>query len=97
MKPKSTPRIRRSPSFINFRRMKRSEEERRAMPTSPIEALSASEKNAKEMLERNPNNLLMLAQLGYIRKDLANVYFQEGRRTKANDSLVCAEDCFKYD
>ena len=52
------------------------------MPTSPIEALRASEKNTQQMLERNPNNLLMLAQLGYIRKDLANVYFQEGRRTK---------------
>jgi tetratricopeptide (TPR) repeat protein len=62
---------------------------------SPKEALAESEKNARALLAKNPNDLLMLAQLGYIRKDLASVYFQEGRTSKGNETLESAEQCFK--
>ena len=61
----------------------------------PKEALAESEKNARALLAKNPNDLLMLAQLGYIRKDLASVYFQEGRTSKGNETLESAEQCFK--
>jgi tetratricopeptide (TPR) repeat protein len=65
------------------------------MPVSPAEALRESEKNTQALLLRNPNNLAMLAQLGYTRKDLASVYFQEGRIAKGSETLESAEQCFK--
>ena len=65
------------------------------MPLSPLEALEESQQNARFVLDREPDNLLMKAQLGYIQKDLANLHYQNGSKSEGDEALRSAEQTFE--
>jgi tetratricopeptide (TPR) repeat protein len=65
------------------------------MPLSPLEALEESQKNARLVLQSEPDNLLMLGQLGYIQKDLATLYYQTKNKLDGDEYLQAAEKAFR--